>query len=259
MTQSVSGQVARATDLLAALIERYRSAGQNRLPTELELSAELGVSRNTLREALARLELNGLVTRKPRAGTIITPAAKPASDPQATPALRYPIDSIISIPEFFSAANQEFTISSVSVREQRASAAEADAFQMDGPFDVYRVRRQYSMNGRGVAVGEHIIPKVLRGHGIHIEALTDGVSNFLSDIEHVPVEVVEHVVTARLADYALATELGVAVGVPLLDVSASLKTKEADGFLVVAVGRLLFDPTVIALQATGRAPGVQPT
>ncbi|HHY62395.1 MAG TPA: GntR family transcriptional regulator, partial [Bacillota bacterium] len=41
----------------------------NRLPTEEELSQRFGVSRNTIREALSMLEMDGLITRRQGVGT----------------------------------------------------------------------------------------------------------------------------------------------------------------------------------------------
>jgi len=43
----------------------------NKLPTEMEMSAVLGVSRNVLREAIKALEITGIVSSKPGVGIII--------------------------------------------------------------------------------------------------------------------------------------------------------------------------------------------
>src|SRR5688572_10924825 len=58
-------------------IARRRHPAGSRLPTEVELSAERGVSRATVRAALERLEELGLVSRRRRSGTRVT-AASPA-------------------------------------------------------------------------------------------------------------------------------------------------------------------------------------
>ncbi len=45
-----------------------------RIPSETDLAAELGVSRTTIRDALSRLEIEGVIYRKQGAGTFINPA-----------------------------------------------------------------------------------------------------------------------------------------------------------------------------------------
>lgn len=245
-------QMGRATEQLQSLIASYRAAGRERLPREIELSAELGVSRNTLREALARLEADGVIARKRRVGTIILPEPSASAVP-ALSALEYPIDAIVSIPEFFTRTDQRFEVLWVTVGQEVADESTGSVFGLSAGVEVYRVRRKYSIDGVPVAIGEHVIPKVLRGSRIHIDALTDGVSNFLSDVEHISVDIVEHVVSALPADAALARELEVASGAAILDVSASLQTVDDGEVSVVALGRLLFNPRHITVSATGRA------
>lgn len=47
-----------------------------RVPSELELADELQVSRNTIRDALSRLEMEGVIYRRQGAGTFINEAVK---------------------------------------------------------------------------------------------------------------------------------------------------------------------------------------
>ena len=49
----------------------------SRLPGEFELSRQMGVSRDTLRAALSRLEKEGVITRSRQLGTVLNFAAKP--------------------------------------------------------------------------------------------------------------------------------------------------------------------------------------
>jgi GntR family transcriptional regulator len=66
-------------DQLAEDIARSDLQVGARLPPELELSAEHGLSRATVREALRCLEDAGMISRTPRAGTVVTACARPTS------------------------------------------------------------------------------------------------------------------------------------------------------------------------------------
>lgn len=64
----------QAEDLLRAMIQQkeYRNKGKL-LPNEVDLSKELGISRNTLRQAINRLVFEGLLVRKKGYGTTVAP------------------------------------------------------------------------------------------------------------------------------------------------------------------------------------------
>jgi GntR family transcriptional regulator len=75
-----------ADDLMQRIASGVYKIG-SLLPKEVELSAEYGISRHTIREALRRLDQAGLVSRRRRAGTAVL-AAHPRSS------YRQPINSI---------------------------------------------------------------------------------------------------------------------------------------------------------------------
>ena len=74
----MSGQRAYGSTLTALRTLVRSAAGPgSRLPTERELSGRLGVNRATVRKALARLELEGVITREVGRGTFVGDAAAP--------------------------------------------------------------------------------------------------------------------------------------------------------------------------------------
>jgi len=75
-----------ADDLMAQIAAAKYPVG-SLLPKEIDLAAQYGVSRQTMREALRRLRDSGIVSRRRRAGTEVVAAAKPIS-------YRQPISSI---------------------------------------------------------------------------------------------------------------------------------------------------------------------
>lgn len=73
-----SVRVPRYVELAQELRERILASGEDAgspFPTEAELCREHGVSRFTVREALRRLEQEGLIARRRGSGTVLQPAA----------------------------------------------------------------------------------------------------------------------------------------------------------------------------------------
>lgn len=66
-------------DLLRARIREGVYAPGERMPSESQLSEELGVSRATLRTVLAKLAVNGLILRKQGDGTYVNPRVEKIS------------------------------------------------------------------------------------------------------------------------------------------------------------------------------------
>jgi len=62
----------QAEELLRRIIELPEYQQGKLLPNEVDLSSELGISRNTLRQAINKLVFEGLLLRKKGVGTIVT-------------------------------------------------------------------------------------------------------------------------------------------------------------------------------------------
>jgi GntR family transcriptional regulator of arabinose operon len=69
MTQRHGLKYLQIRDLLVDRFKKEAFASGQKLPTEQELTAQLGVSRSTVRQALDLLESDGIVTRKHGSGT----------------------------------------------------------------------------------------------------------------------------------------------------------------------------------------------
>lgn len=78
--------------LLRREIEAGRFAARDRLPPERKLAEEYGVARGTIREALNRLEEEGLVEVRPGSGTYVAP--EPVEETNAVVANARPLELI---------------------------------------------------------------------------------------------------------------------------------------------------------------------
>lgn len=84
-------------DTLFARIRSEEYPGDTRLPSERTLAADLGVARNTVREALDVLEAQGAIRRRAGSGSFVTYRSA-SDDPQADPDLAgetSPLDHLV--------------------------------------------------------------------------------------------------------------------------------------------------------------------
>ncbi|WP_116949968.1 GntR family transcriptional regulator [Jiangella endophytica] len=242
-------RVDTVTSRLRALIAEERARGGDRLPPEKELSEQLGTSRGTLREALATLEAAGEIERRRRVGTLITAPQRFTLDR----AIAYPIDHIRSVSSVLGGASSAHTVRRVSVHREAADDESGPLLGLAAGAPVFRVSRSYEVDGGATALVEHTLPATLNGHEVRINSLTDGVTTFFRDVEHIPLARSDHAVTAIAATGELAAELEVAPGAPLLVVYCRLF---GDDERIIALGRLVFRPD--ALYVTASAYPVDP-
>lgn len=227
--------------MLRTRVAEHRQVGDHRLPPEKELSQQLGVSRATLRAALSRLESDGEIVRRRRAGTLITSSAQRWEQRSW---LAYPVDVILSLPDYLRAVGVEYRVRAVGIRRESPSAEIAATLGLPLDGQVFVASRLFEVQGEPAAFVEHLLPVTLDGHEVHIESLTEGVTTFLRDTEHIQLNHAESTFTAEGASPDIARELKVAEGAPLLVMHARLYSK---GSFPVALGRLVFRPDVLCL------------
>lgn len=84
-SQPIGATVQIVIDTLFARIKAEEYPTDTRLPSERTLAAELGVARNTVREALDVLETQGVIRRRPGSGSFVTyRSAQPGPEADTT-------------------------------------------------------------------------------------------------------------------------------------------------------------------------------
>lgn len=94
---SVGGTVQVVIDTLFAKIKSEEYPVDTRLPSERSLAADLGVSRNTVREALDVLESHKVIRRRPGSGSFVTWRAEPEpqNEPDSVAERTSPLDHLV--------------------------------------------------------------------------------------------------------------------------------------------------------------------
>ena len=97
LAHPIGATVQIVVDTLFARIKSEEYPRDTRLPSERTLAAELGVARNTVREALDVLEGQDVIRRRPGAGSFVTYRSTPqtAPSPDSVAGETSPLDHLV--------------------------------------------------------------------------------------------------------------------------------------------------------------------
>ena len=141
---------AQASEALRDLVQRNGYAAGDRLPSEIELSQRLGISRPTLREALRHLEEDGVIVRRHGVGTFVA-----ASEPVIEAGLEV-LESIDRIAERHGLSTG---MSEARVEERAADPSEIEGLGLQSDTPITVVTRVIMADGERVAYLTDIVPQ----------------------------------------------------------------------------------------------------
>ncbi|MBZ9749823.1 GntR family transcriptional regulator [Deinococcus sp. HMF7604] len=194
---------------LTQRIESGQLRAGSALPAERELAAGLGVSRVTVRQALALLSQQGLLTRRHGSGTFVTPPPRPGDLPSRTLGL------LSSFSEDVRSRGQLPGARVLSFERVRPGAQEAMSLALSPGELVYRLRRLRTADGEALAVEDSTLPAALVGDLAPEDVQDASLYALLSGRGLSPARAIRHL-RAVNADLTLAPLLGVPVGAALL-------------------------------------------
>ncbi len=187
-------------------IRRGKYLAGSRLPNEEKLAAELGVSRNTLREALRVLESEGIVEKKQGLGTFVHGESGPKVKPGLEVLFRVS-DAILQLGMTPGTTDMEFRISA-------ADTWEAEKLGVKAGTEVSHLRRVRTADGvPAVYCIDVFAPKV--GH-IGREELKQSVFSYLEELKGIHIAYASADIRPIVAGKELAGKLAVSAASPLL-------------------------------------------
>lgn len=191
---------------LASRIEGGALEGGTALPAERDLAIALGVSRVTVRQALALLAQQGLLTRRHGSGTFVNPTAALAARP---------LGLLTGFTDDVRSRGQLPGARVLSFERARPSPQEAMTLALSPTAQVYHLRRLRTADGEPLAVEESTLPAAGVGP-LAVGDVTDtSLYALLADRGLSPVRAVRHL-RAVNADAQQAGWLGIAPGAALL-------------------------------------------
>ena len=128
-----------AEDALRTWLATGRHRTGERLPPEQELSAQLGISRGTLRTALRRLEESGEIVRRQGSGTYVGRVGSTSLDEG--------LEKLVSYTELARRRGVELQLGEAEIEERRIGAEPAEVFGLDPGVSALTVTRVLLMDG----------------------------------------------------------------------------------------------------------------
>jgi GntR family transcriptional regulator len=198
----------RAQEYLLGLIESGVYQPGEQLPSEKELSTQLGISRPTLREALRNLEQEGLVIRKHGVGTFVAPGYELR--------LESGLERLESILELSTRQGMRLRFNALQIEEEQADAELADKLQLSPGSPLTSVRRVIMADKQPVAYMVDLVPASILCPADIDETFNGSVLDLMRRKEDLHVAQALADILALNADPLLAKKLGIKPGQALL-------------------------------------------
>jgi GntR family transcriptional regulator len=200
-------RVGEARETLARRIDEGKLRPGQRLPSEPDLAASMGISRATLREALRSLEEDGFVRRIQGAGTFIT----------HRPRLKNNLDTNFGVTDLIRSMGRRPGTEGLTVGRHPASEEEVGLLGLEPGSGVVRLERIRTADGEPVVFSVDIVAESVIPEGLSLDRLGRGSIYTLLE-EHCGVAVRQGVASIRPAnaDRDLAAKLAVPEGTLLL-------------------------------------------
>ena len=180
----------------------------SRLPRELELAEQLGVSRNHLCEVLAQLEREGFITRIHGVGTVIN---------HHVMKVKYRMDIETEFLDIIRQNGYAPGVSCVNVTEEKADSFVAEKLQIPEDTEVLRVSRVCTANDKPAIYCEDILEKKLIKEAYTLKDFEAPIFHFLKKCCYIEAYMDLTQLHAVLSDEKVSSALEIKIGTPLLN------------------------------------------
>lgn len=204
--RSVSATESARSEIEKAVREGWLKPG-DKLPSEPELAMQLGVSRNSLREALKSLEDAGVVVRRHGKGTFVT---------DSKPLVEGGIERLVSLMDFVSDHGRTPGSSLTKFDILPADSELIKKLNLEGPVDIAFIETVKTADGQPVALCRDYIPVHFLKEPVDPEAIQFSIFEGLMQEHGIDIRFAECEIVATVADEGLAAALCVEPNAPIL-------------------------------------------
>lgn len=208
----------RIQEMLRTQIATGRLAAGQQLPSETELAESFETTRTTVRQALAQLTFEGLITRRIGLGTFV--ASRPVES-------RIDAERVRSFEEQMEETGALVTFRLLAFDVERASAHVATALDLPADANIYRMRRLRLVEGDVIGLEDRAMPERI-GSAVSASALvTRPATRIVEAALGTPLGGMQVSVGAMAAPTEIARQLAMRRGSPVLVRSHTFFDQEA--------------------------------
>ncbi len=191
---------------LMDLIERNIYQAGSKLPSEQDLATAFGVSRTTIRDALALLELQGILQRKHGTGTYVREIFR---------LLDNPMEMNLGVSEVLRRNDMEPGVQKLKIRLAKPSQIVEKKLKTTG--DIYIIERTRTGDSIPMVFTIDHMPASIVPKGIDVEEISRGsLYEFLESTCGIELDYGLSTLIPELADPVLAERLQIPVGCPVI-------------------------------------------
>lgn len=209
----------QARQYILNLIEEGTYQPGEQLPSEEDLAAQLGISRPTLREALNRLEQDGVIVRRHGVGTFVS---------RHTPILESGLEVLESLERQARRRGLDTEVAHLSVSERPATREEREMLLLPDheTVEVLSVDRVIAIAGEPVAYLRDVVPQTYLRQQDLGDRFSGSVLDILLQQDTVLPVTSRAQVSAENADAHVASQLGIRKGTALLKLVGQLYSQD---------------------------------
>ena len=215
MTIDTSNRSQLVRDHLLGYMRQHRLGQGDRLPSEADMALELGVSRNTIREAYISLEAEGTIIRRHGIGTFVS------HPPKVRDSL---LGELIAFPYKITAAGFTFDFKIVAIEQVPVPTTIAESLHCDPAGTVLRVKHTlFADNIPAVHIVDHFAPHVDTAR-FAWETFAGDMLAFVSTSLGIKKRHILSRFRAVIAEAEVAHQLDLAPGTPIINIHSIVST-----------------------------------
>lgn len=234
----------QAVEAIQSLVTERGLAAGDRLPSEVELGALLGVGRSTIREAMGHLELARVVERRRGVGTVFLGTHGPAA---------VGLETLESLESLAGRQGWRCQTKDIQIRAGTADEEQARRLEIEPGSGVSIITRTKARDGVPLAEMVSVVPASVIPFAALRDEFEDSITELMTRRHSPQVRFARAEVTAVSCDPGRSRRLAVPPGSPLLVMDELFL---GEGGQALAWNLLYFVPSGIRLEVIRRAgPG----